>query len=110
MGQLQSASAQEQTGFPAQLVPHLGVMPANTVPPSGSNRFEGGFLGSKPSRIVLILVGAFLAILDFKRREGTVPQAVSSPHHRQAQLLDLDDINANSNNHRVFSSGWKTNL
>jgi hypothetical protein len=108
MRQFQSASAQEQTGFSTQRVPHLGVMPANTFPPSGSNRFEGGFLGGKTSRIVLVLVGSFLAILDFKRRKGAIAQAVSSPHHRQAKLLNLDDVNANSNNHRVFSSRWKT--
>jgi hypothetical protein len=108
MGQVQSATAQDQIGFSTQLVPHLGVMPANAFPPSGSNRFEGGFLGGKTSRVVLVLIGSFLAILDLKRREGTIAQAVSSPHQRQAQLLNLNDINANSNNHRVFSSRWKT--
>src|SRR4026207_2113282 len=92
-----------EIGFATQFFFDSSIMPANAVSPTCTDRLEGGFLGSEPCRIVLVLVSAFFTITNFCRCKGPISQALASPDHRQAELFDLDYVYANSYNHFMIS-------
>jgi len=52
---------------------------------------------------MLKFIGARFAIFDFDWREGSFAQPFPATNHSQSEFFDLDDIDANAQNHATLS-------
>src|SRR5262245_7518526 len=103
MRNLQRPSAQDQNRLSTHFVPDLGIVPANPPAPTGSDGFERRFFSGKANSVVLVSTSALLAVGHLMVCESAIAEPLSPADHRQPQLLNLNDIGPDSDDHRLFS-------
>ena len=80
---------------------HLGLLPADPVGESGSDRLERGLLGREAGREMGDGIHVPAAVVELRFGEQPVFQALPESLQRVHQAIDLDDIHSDSPDRHV---------
>jgi len=96
-------TCQLEMGRAGGLTSYLNILPSNAPRPTGTQRFEQGFLCCETHRIMRSWICVGDAIFLLLRSENALNKAVPVSREGFAQSRDFDSINSDTDNH--FNSG-----